>query len=345
MGLTEPAGCASRAKAAVASLLRSLAAQGDEIDTQAATAITDVCTSAVNASVAHMLSHSLSSSAPKLEIERLRQERDASVQQEHAALRRERDAAVAKAARRGVELESTARELATLRELHAVSALKAKHAAAASAAEAASKAEALERALAANAELAAAGAQQKLRIKALETKQTVLFECFQAMEAELLRLHHQQGGSAARCRALQQQLAVLPPAAQGPPIGSSELANVDRVCGNRMRALGEGGDVYSPLLSGSHLTLAAHCAELQCQLAQQRQQAEAASSAAAIATEQAEGLRLLLARQASAGAGSGPGAAASTAVTQRLEAACEQLEKARRAEMQLRRLLTEVSGS
>ncbi|KAL4447558.1 hypothetical protein ABPG75_004777 [Micractinium tetrahymenae] len=335
--LTEPGGSTSRAKAQVASLLRILSAQGD--DSAAQGAVADIAT---GASAAGMASAQpccpLPSAAGELELERLRRERDAAVQQEQAALRRERDAAVAEGARRGAELKSTARELAALREAHAVATLKAEQAAGAAAAELAGKAAALERALAANAELAAAGAQQQLRIEALETKQAVLLECFQAVEAELLQLRCQRGSGAGGRLAPPLQLLAPPPlAGTFPPAGSNALALTAWAGGNSKCALDEEGAGGGLLVSGSHLALAARCAELQCQLGQQRRQAEAARSAAAAAEEQAAGLRLLLARQAGgAGGGGGNGAAASTAALgQRLEAACEQLEEARRREQAL----------
>lgn len=348
--MRENAGSSGRAKTAIASLLRSLSAQGDASTAPRleAAAVTDTGTGTRegSGSGAHPPCGCFQTAAPELELERLRRERDEAVRQEQAALRRERDAAVAEAERRGAELDATARELAALREAHAVAALKAKQAAAALTTDVASKAAALERALAANAELTAAGAQQKLRIEALETKQAVLLECFQAMEAELLQLCHKRSTSAARGWVPPLQLPAPSGPALSPRTGSNALALASEPRGSNVCAWDEDGHGSSPLLSAPHMAMAARCAELQWQLSQQRRQADAARSAAAAAEEHAAGLRLLLARQAGADGSTGLGSAASTAaLEQRLEAACGQLEEARQAEAELRHLLTQASGS
>lgn len=346
MRVTETASGSSRARTAIASLLRSLSEQREAVTAPGLVneAVTDGAPVTGSVSCAHPSGCALPSVAPELEVERLRRERDAAVQQEQAALRRERDAAVAEAQRRSSELQSAAAELAALREAHAVAALlQAKHAAASSSEDVARKAAALERALAANAELAAAGAQQKLRIEALETKQAVLLECFQAVEAELLQLRTHRASGAGHRQAPLLQLPAPLPADQRPAADSNKLAM--RPGANLMWARDENGHGSDPLPPGSLMAMAARCAELQYQLAQQQRQADAARKAAVAAEEQAAGLRLLLARQAGVCGSGGSGPVASTeAVGRRLEAACEQLEEAKRVEVELRQLLTQARG-
>ncbi len=345
MRVTETASGSSRARTAIASLLRSLSEQREDITAPGLVneAVTDGARVTGSVSCAQPSGCALPSVAQELEVERLRRERDVAVQQEQAVLRRERDAAVAEAQRRSSELESAAAELAALREAHAVAAAQAKHAAAASFKDVASKAEALERALATNAELTAAGAQQKLRIEALETKQAVLLECFQALEAELMqRRNHRASGAGHRQGPLPQLPAPLPANQCVADVSNKMAIRPGRDLVWALDSNGHGSDLLPP---GSLMAMAARCAELQCQLSQQQRQADAARKAAVAAEEQAAGLRLLLARQAGVGGSSGSGPVASTeAVGRRLEAACEQLQEARRVEVELRQLLAQARG-
>ena len=282
--------------------------------------------------------------AKACELERLRRERDAAVEQEHASLRRERNAAVAEAQRSSAELAEVSRQLAALREAHTVTQLRAEAAAARAASDAAAKAAALERMQAANTQLAAANAEQALRLEALEAKLAVLLHCFTVLEAEHQRMLQQHGAPPPAWRRAASPDSCCDPAAGG--LGAwhgdgraAVAAAAARPAGQLVT--GEEGlsGVERQALGSTHLELAVRCAELEAQLAAQCRAAQAAQRATAAAEEQAAGLRLLLARQAGGG-----GSGSTAALAGRLDAACQQVEEARAAQAALQAQLEQARG-
>lgn len=268
--------------------------------------------------------------AQQLELARLRQERDAAVQEQQAAVRRERDAAMSEAAQLRSQLRELQQAHAALERRLAEDMRRAEAAEAAAAAERAAQAAALERLQAAHAALTADGQLKSMRIEALETQRAVLLESYQALEAEHRRsaalVPSPWPSSPAHVPAprRQRQLAT---AAADPPCSTDLVPSGGA-------ALASGVDAVERLaLSHSHLALAVRCAELQFGLGQAERRAQAAEAAAAAAEQQAAGLRLMLAKA------SGGGAAA---LQQRLDAACRQLEGARVLGEQLLRQLAQA---
>ena len=256
------------------------------------------------------------------ELRRLRRERDEDTARNQAQLRQERNDATAEAHQLRSALERLQGEHAALREAHATAQLRAEQQAAQGAAELADRAEALERLQAAQAQLAASDARKELRIGALETKQAVLLECFQALEAEL----QQTRASTGQCGIPTQEGQALAAALQHGLRGARPLQAAGG--GAAVAAAAEINSVGRVEVASSQVHLALHCAELTSQLEQQRRLAAAAE-------ERAAGLRYLLDRQQAPGGGTAH-------LEQRLEAACRQLEEARGLGEKLQRQLNQA---